>query len=172
MAKTVLKGLKASTSNFMAFRLSAKLSEDITMLVKVLRFLKTKFGGLRVEKSSRNIAYKFRGQSCQVWNLFWLNQGQATRLGRPKRAAWVAQRPEIRFGLVWVRFWVGYSWFLPHFAPIRSHAWLGNSNPRISLFKSDWKAISWSFFIVTKCSQHSRTSRQTSGAKLIIKADF
>ena len=65
MAKTVLKGLKASTSNFMAFRLSAKLSEGITMLVKVLRFLKTKFGGLRVEKSSRNIAYKFRGQSCQ-----------------------------------------------------------------------------------------------------------
>ncbi|MFS7899975.1 hypothetical protein Hanom_Chr00s088290g01797701 [Helianthus anomalus] len=35
MAKTVLKGLKASTSNFMAFRLSAKLSEDITMLVNV-----------------------------------------------------------------------------------------------------------------------------------------
>ena len=65
MAKTVLKGLKASTSNFMAFRLSAKLSEDITMLVNVPRFLKTKFGGLRVEKSSRNIAYKFRGQSCQ-----------------------------------------------------------------------------------------------------------
>ena len=45
MAKTVLEGLKASTSNFMAFRLSAKLSEDITMLVNVLRFLKTKFGG-------------------------------------------------------------------------------------------------------------------------------
>ncbi|KAM0020248.1 hypothetical protein Hdeb2414_s0025g00665061 [Helianthus debilis subsp. tardiflorus] len=60
MAKTVLKGLKASMSNFMAFRLSAKLSEDITMLVIVLRFLKTKFGGLRVELSSRNIARKFR----------------------------------------------------------------------------------------------------------------
>ena len=65
MAKTVLEGLKASTSNFMAFRLSAKLSEDITMLVKVLRFLKTKFGGLRVEKSSRNIAYKLRDHFCQ-----------------------------------------------------------------------------------------------------------
>ncbi|MFS8027358.1 hypothetical protein Hanom_Chr16g01497791 [Helianthus anomalus] len=65
MAKTVLKGLKASTSNFMAFRLSAKLSKDITMLVNVLRFLKTKFGGLRVKISSRNIACKFRDQSCQ-----------------------------------------------------------------------------------------------------------
>ncbi|KAJ0785912.1 hypothetical protein HanOQP8_Chr02g0048831 [Helianthus annuus] len=65
MAKTVLKGLKASTSNFRAFRLSAKLSEGITMLVKVLRLLETKFGGLRVEKSSRNIAYKLRGHSCQ-----------------------------------------------------------------------------------------------------------
>ncbi|MFS7913985.1 hypothetical protein Hanom_Chr02g00148311 [Helianthus anomalus] len=66
MAKTVLEGLKASTSNFMAFRLSAKLSEDITMLVNVLRFLETKFGGLRVKISSRNIACKFRDQSCQV----------------------------------------------------------------------------------------------------------
>ena len=89
MAKTVLKGLKASTSNFRAFRLSAKLSEDITMLVKVLRFLKTKFGGLRVEKSSRNIAYKFRGQSCQCLKDVWLNsrsgdppgQTQAGRVG-------------------------------------------------------------------------------------------
>ena len=61
------------------------------MLVKVLRFLKTKFGGLRVEKSSRNIAYKFRGQSCQCLKLVWLNQGsgdppgkaQAGRVGCP-----------------------------------------------------------------------------------------
>ena len=91
MAKTVLKGLKASTSNFRAFRLSAKLSEGITMLVKVLRFLKTKFGGLRVEKNSRNIAYKFRGQSCQQLKVVWLNQGsgdppgkaQAGRVGCP-----------------------------------------------------------------------------------------
>ena len=91
MAKTVLKGLKASTSNFRAFRLSAKLSEDITMLVKVPRFLKTKFGGLRVEKSSRNIAYKFRGQSCQYTKVVWLKQGsgdppgkaQAGRVGCP-----------------------------------------------------------------------------------------
>ncbi|KAJ0754325.1 hypothetical protein HanPI659440_Chr09g0345561 [Helianthus annuus] len=66
MAKTVLEGLKASTSNFMAFRLNAKLSEDITMLVNVLRFLETKFGGLRVKISSRIIACKFRDQSCQV----------------------------------------------------------------------------------------------------------
>ncbi|MFS7979851.1 hypothetical protein Hanom_Chr10g00932521 [Helianthus anomalus] len=61
MAKTVLKGLKASTSNFMAFRLSAKLSEDITMLVNVLRFLKTKFGGLRVEISIKSSHSKVRG---------------------------------------------------------------------------------------------------------------
>ena len=65
MAKTVLEGLKASTSNFRAFRLSAKLSEDITMLVNVLRFLETKFGGLRVEKNSRNVAYKLRDHCCQ-----------------------------------------------------------------------------------------------------------
>ncbi|MFS7957641.1 hypothetical protein Hanom_Chr07g00668761 [Helianthus anomalus] len=44
MAKTVLEGLKASTSNFMAFRLSAKLSEGITMLVNVPRFLKPSLG--------------------------------------------------------------------------------------------------------------------------------
>ena len=118
MAKTVLKGLKASTSNFRAFRLSAKCSEDISMLVKVLRFLKTKFGGLRVEKSSRNIAYKFRGQSCQVWNLFWLNQGQATRLGKPKRAAWVAQRQKLQKWVIWVRFWVPNSWFR-----LQMHQW-------------------------------------------------
>ncbi|KAJ0865389.1 hypothetical protein HanRHA438_Chr12g0539991 [Helianthus annuus] len=66
MAKTVLEGLKASASNFMAFRLSAKLSEDITMLVNVPRFLKTKFGGLRVKIRGRNIACKTRDQSCQV----------------------------------------------------------------------------------------------------------
>ena len=91
MAKTVLEGLKASTSNFMTFRLSAKLSEDITMLVNVPRFLETKFGGLRVEKNSRNITYKFRGQSCQQLKVVWLNQGsgdppgkaQAGRVGCP-----------------------------------------------------------------------------------------
>ena len=103
MAKTVLKGLQASTSNFRAFRLSAKLSEDITMLVKVLRFIKTKFGGLRVEKSSRNIAYKFRGQSCQHLKVVWLNQGsgdppgkaQAGRVGLPanRNSIWVDLGP-------------------------------------------------------------------------------
>ena len=66
MAKTVLEGLKASTSNFMAFRVSAKLSEDITMLVNVPRFLKTRFEGLRVKISSRNLACEDRDQSCQV----------------------------------------------------------------------------------------------------------
>ncbi|MFS7922404.1 hypothetical protein Hanom_Chr03g00248701 [Helianthus anomalus] len=105
MAKTVLKGLKASTSNFMAFRLSAKLSEDITMLVKVLRFLKTKFGGLRVEKSSRNIACKFRGQSCQSLKLVLAEQGsgdppgmtQAGRVGLPatETSKWVDLGPNL-----------------------------------------------------------------------------
>ncbi|KAJ0628343.1 hypothetical protein HanLR1_Chr01g0034061 [Helianthus annuus] len=52
MAKTVLEGLKASTSNFMAFRVSAKLSEDITMLINVPRYLKTRFEGLRVKINS------------------------------------------------------------------------------------------------------------------------
>ena len=65
MAKTVLEGLKASTSNFMAFRLSAKLSEGITMLVKVLRFIKTKFGGLRIKISSQTIASKVQGPNVQ-----------------------------------------------------------------------------------------------------------
>ncbi|KAJ0453362.1 hypothetical protein HanIR_Chr15g0728561 [Helianthus annuus] len=65
MAKTVLEGLKASTSNFMAFRLSAKLSEDITMLVNVPRFLKTKFGGLRVKITSRNLVYEDQGPKLQ-----------------------------------------------------------------------------------------------------------
>ncbi|KAF5784220.1 hypothetical protein HanXRQr2_Chr11g0516991 [Helianthus annuus] len=80
MAKTVLEGLKASTSNFMAFRLSAKLSEDISMLVNVPRFLKTKFGGLRVKISSRNIACKDRDQICQCLKVF----GPAD----PRRPAW------------------------------------------------------------------------------------
>ncbi|KAJ0559754.1 hypothetical protein HanHA300_Chr02g0044721 [Helianthus annuus] len=65
MAKTVLEGLKASTSNFMTFRVSAKLSEDITMLVNVPRFLKTRFEGLRVKIHSQNLACKDRDQNCQ-----------------------------------------------------------------------------------------------------------
>ncbi|KAF5811023.1 hypothetical protein HanXRQr2_Chr04g0176581 [Helianthus annuus] len=91
MAKTVLKGLKASTSNFMAFRLSAKLSEDITMLVNVLRFLKTKFGGLRVMIKSRNINREDRDQNCQCLAKFDSNRGQAARLDRLTRAATQAQ---------------------------------------------------------------------------------
>ncbi|KAJ0545200.1 hypothetical protein HanIR_Chr08g0347351 [Helianthus annuus] len=141
MAKTVLKGLKASTSNFRAFRLSAKLSEGITMLVKVLRFLETKFGGLRVEKSSRNITYKFRGQSCQQLKLVLLNQGQATRLGKPKRAAWVAQRQNSQIWMVWVRFWVVNSSIAPPFAPITSLACLHPQYPRIYGHKSDHHLI-------------------------------
>ena len=103
MAKTVIKGLEASTSNFRAFRLSAKCSEDISMLVKVLRFLETKFGGLRVEKSSRNIAYKFRGQSCQYMKLILAEPGsgdppgkaQAGRMGCPatETSVWVDLGP-------------------------------------------------------------------------------
>ncbi|MFS7989461.1 hypothetical protein Hanom_Chr11g01047181 [Helianthus anomalus] len=66
MAKTVLEGLKALTSNFMTFRLSAKLTEDITMLVIVPRFLKTKFGGLRVKINSRNLTCEDMDQNCQL----------------------------------------------------------------------------------------------------------
>ena len=71
--------------------MSAKLSEGITMLVKVLRFIKTKIGGLRVEKSSRNITFKLRDQFCQYTKVVWLNQrpgdppgiAQAGRVGCP-----------------------------------------------------------------------------------------
>ncbi|KAJ0825664.1 hypothetical protein HanRHA438_Chr17g0805681 [Helianthus annuus] len=66
MAKTVLEGLKASTSNFMTFRASAKLTKDFTMLVNVPRFLKTKFGGLRVKISGKTSRAKNRGQICQL----------------------------------------------------------------------------------------------------------
>ena len=96
MAKTVLEGLKASTSNFRAFRLSAKFSEDITMLVKVLRSIKTKFGGLRIEKSSRNVNREDRDQNCQNVAKFDSNKGQAARLDRLTRAATQAQRQKNR----------------------------------------------------------------------------
>ena len=64
MAKTVLEGLKASTSNFMTFRVSAKLIEDITMLVNVPRFLKTRFEGLRVKINGKNLACEEQGPNC------------------------------------------------------------------------------------------------------------
>ncbi|KAF5762884.1 hypothetical protein HanXRQr2_Chr07g0294951 [Helianthus annuus] len=66
MAKTVLEGLKASTSNFMAFRASAKLNEDITMLVNVQGFLKTRFGGLRVKINGQIIITKVQGPKLQL----------------------------------------------------------------------------------------------------------
>ncbi|KAJ0428356.1 hypothetical protein HanHA300_Chr17g0645161 [Helianthus annuus] len=91
MAKTVLEGLKASTSNFMAFRLSAKLSEDITVLVNVPRFLETKFGGLRVKISSRNLVCEDRDQNCQCLAKFDSSRSQAARLGCLMRAATQAQ---------------------------------------------------------------------------------
>ncbi|KAJ0510469.1 hypothetical protein HanIR_Chr11g0541131 [Helianthus annuus] len=71
MAKTVLEGLKASTSNFMTFRVSAKLTEDITMLVNVPRFLKTKFEGLRVKIYSQNLASKGQGPKLQHLKNVW-----------------------------------------------------------------------------------------------------
>ena len=71
MAKTVLEGLKASTSNFMAFRASAKLNEDITMLVNVQGFLKTRFGGLRVKIHGQIIATKVQGPKLQQMGKLW-----------------------------------------------------------------------------------------------------
>ena len=66
MAKTVLEGLKASTSNFMAFRVSAKLTEDITMLVNVPRFLKIRFEGLRVKINGQIVITKVQGPKLQL----------------------------------------------------------------------------------------------------------
>ena len=61
MAKTVLEGLKASTSNFMTFRVSAKLTEDFTMFVNVPRSLKIKFEGLMSKINSQNPVTKDQG---------------------------------------------------------------------------------------------------------------
>ncbi|KAM0016128.1 hypothetical protein Hdeb2414_s0005g00153951 [Helianthus debilis subsp. tardiflorus] len=66
MAKTVLEGLKASTSNFMTFRVSAKLTEDFTMLVNVPRFLKIRFEGLRVKIKGQNLVYEEQGPNCNI----------------------------------------------------------------------------------------------------------
>ena len=85
--------------------MSAKLSEGITMLVKVLRFLETKFEGLRVEKSSRNGTFKLRDQFCQYTKVVWLKQGsgdppgkaQAGRVGLPasRKFVWVELGPNL-----------------------------------------------------------------------------
>ena len=61
MAKTVLEGLKASTSNFMTFRVSAKLTEDFTMFVNVPRSLKIKFEGLMSKIEGQNLVSKDQG---------------------------------------------------------------------------------------------------------------
>ena len=66
MAKTVLEGLKAPTSNFMTFRVSAKLTEDFTMLVNVPRFLKIKFEGLRVKINGQNLVCKDQGPNRNI----------------------------------------------------------------------------------------------------------
>ncbi|KAJ0927308.1 hypothetical protein HanRHA438_Chr04g0181371 [Helianthus annuus] len=79
MAKTVLEGLKASTSNFMTFRVSAKLTEDFTMLVNVPRFLKTKFGGLRVKINGKNLACEEQGPNLPInKRLLMLNRSLRT----------------------------------------------------------------------------------------------
>ena len=139
MAKTVLEGLKASTSNFMTFRVSAKLTEDITMLVNVPRFLKIKFEGLRVKINGKNLACEEQGPKLQhlakVWKPNEQNRWQKPRMQRagtklqtikkfgesadPRRPAWApvrgprpsAQRQKSRTGLIWVRFWVHSSCF-------------------------------------------------------------
>ncbi|KAM0000239.1 hypothetical protein Hdeb2414_s0438g00893691 [Helianthus debilis subsp. tardiflorus] len=83
MAKTVLAGLKASTSNFMTFRVSAKLTEDITMLVNVPRFLKIRFEGLRVEINSQNLVYEEQGPKLQLLSKVWELQTSGGPPGRP-----------------------------------------------------------------------------------------
>ncbi|MFS7974007.1 hypothetical protein Hanom_Chr09g00863361 [Helianthus anomalus] len=66
MTKTVHEGLKASTSNFMTFRVSAKLTEDFTMLVNVPRSLKTKFEGLMSKIDGKNLECKVQGPKCKL----------------------------------------------------------------------------------------------------------
>ncbi|KAF5823644.1 hypothetical protein HanXRQr2_Chr01g0040551 [Helianthus annuus] len=50
----------------MAFRASAKLNKDITMLVNVQGFLKTRFGGLRVKINGQIIITKVQGPKLQL----------------------------------------------------------------------------------------------------------
>ena len=61
MIKTVHEGLKASTSNFVTFRVSAKKTEDFTMFVNVPRFLKIKFESLRVKINGQNLVTEDQG---------------------------------------------------------------------------------------------------------------
>ena len=83
MTKTVHDGLKASTSNFMTFRMSAKLTEDFTMLVKVPRFLKIKFEGLRVKINDQNLVTKDQGPNRNIYQSFVSLQTPGGPPGQP-----------------------------------------------------------------------------------------